>query len=457
MSGISLMEMVGGRRDNAVLALVCTAQFVDVAGVTIVIVALPAIQHDLRLSDGDLSWVASIYALIFGAFLVLGGRAADMVGRRAIFMLGSATVAGGSLICAVAGDAAWLIAGRGLQGLGAAVAVPAALALLLATLPPGRLRSRALGLWTMAGAVGGASGFVIGGLVTQLAGWRWLFAAIGPLALAAVLAAPVALAAVPPRRAERGSLNITGALLCTAAVLLLILGFNRMEARGPASVWSWLPLVLAPAAGLLFVAAERRARTPLVPPALWSMRSFRLGAWTAMVLTATTSGANVIGSLFLQDDLGMSAGATGASFLLFSLSVVLGSTAAPSLLRRLTAVRSLTVGLAVVVVAMLCEVVAASEEHFGAYLAGLALSGLGLGVASVASTEHGTADADDATSGLIGGLLNAAAQIGTAIGIAVLVVTARWSGFAAGFLLAGTVALGAAAATALRTTVRVRR
>jgi FtsH-binding integral membrane protein len=228
-----------------------------------------------------------------------------------------------------------------------------------------------------------------------------------------------------------------------------------METHGPASVWSWLPLVLAPLAGLLFVAVERRTRTPLVPPALWSLRSFRLGAWTAMVLTATTSGTNVIGSLFLQDDLGMSAGETGASFLLFSLSVVMGSTAAPALLRSFAAVRSLALGLAVIVLAMLGEAVAAHGKHLGAYLTGLALSGLGLGVASVASTAHGTADARDTTSGLIGGLLNAAAQIGTAVGIAILVVTAQWSSPAAGFLLAATIALAAAAATTLPAAARV--
>jgi MFS family permease len=452
------MTMVAGRRDAAVVALVCTAQFVDVAGVTILIVALPAVQDDLRLSGAELSWAASVYALVFGGFLILGGRAADVLGRRAMFMLGSATVAAGSLVCAVAGNAAWLIAGRSLQGLGAAIAVPAALALLLATLPPGHRRSRALGLWTMAGAVGGASGFVLGGLITELAGWRWLFAAIGPFALIAALAAPAALGPDPQPRAGRGPLNAGGAILCTAAVLLAILGFNRIEAHGLASVWSWLPIALAPLVGLLFVATERRARAPLVPPALWSLASFRLGAWVALVLTATTSGANVIGSLFLQDALGMSAGRTGASFLLFSLAVAAASTGAAVLLRRVGAVAAMAIGLAVIVVAMLIEALAASQRSLAAFLAGLALSGVGLGVASVASTAHGTADADDVTAGLISGLLNAAAQIGTAVGIAILVVTAtQWSDTAGALLLAAALALAAAVATAPRALSRQRR
>jgi MFS family permease len=256
-------------RDTAVVALACTAQFVDVVGVTLLIVALPAIQHDLRLSEAMLSWVATSYALVFGGVLVPGGWAADLLGRRTTFVAGSALVAAGSLVCAVAGNGAVLVTGRALQGLGAAVAVPAALALLLATLPPGPRRSRALGLWTMAGAAGGAFGFVLGGVVTQLVGWRWLFVAIGPIELLAAVLAPFLLEPVARRVVH---LDLPGAVLVTAAPVLLILGLT--PGLGALSV---VVLVLAVLAAIAFVIVERRARAPLVPPSIWARPSFRLG------------------------------------------------------------------------------------------------------------------------------------------------------------------------------------
>jgi MFS family permease len=457
------MSRTSQRRDGAGVALACTTQFVDVVGVTVLIVGLPAIQRDLRLSAESLSWVAAVYALIFGGFLVLGGRAVDLLGQRSMFVLGSALVAVGSLLGAIAGTAAGLIAGRALQGLGAAVSVPAALAVVLST-STGHERSRALGLWTMAGAVGGASGFVIGGLVTQFAGWRWLFVAIGPLALAAAVLAPALLEPSAPSDRSgmaRGRPDLPGGLLSTVAIALVILGFNRAQTRGFADPSAWLPLVLAPLAVLAFRVVERRARAPLIPPALWSISSFRVGAGVAVVLTATTSGASVIGSLFLQHVLGVSAGASGASFLLFSLSVVVGSAAAPAVLQRVGPLRAMAAGLAVIAVSMGIEAYGVFQRALPLFLAGLSLSGLGLGVASVASTAHGTADATDVTAGVIGGLLNAAAQIGTAIGIAVLLATAthRYSGAGATNARAGQVAAyllaaGVALAAMLMTTRR---
>jgi MFS family permease len=431
---------------RAVVALACTAQFVDVVGVTVLIVALPMIQHDLGLDAGTLSWVAAAYALAFGGFLVAGGRAADLAGRRATFVAGSVLVAGGSLVCALAPNGTLLLAGRALQGLGAAVSIPAALAALLAAVPPGPRRGRALGIWTMAGGAGGAAGFVIGGVVTEYAGWRWLFAVIGPVALIAAGAGAVLLA--PGRGARGGPLDVAGAALSTLAAVLLILGCNRAESAGFGDPWSWVPLLLSPGAVLVFVLVERRAADPLIPPAVWSIRPFRLGAGVAAVLTATTSGSAVIGSLFLQRVLDVSAAASGASFLLLSGGVVASSLAAPAVLRRLGPALAMALGLAMTGVALGAQALSVTQRSFPGFLAGLALSGLGLGVASMASTTYGTTGAGTDTAGLIGGLLNAAAQVGTAVGIAVLlVVAARWSGSAAepaGQTAAYLVAAGAA-------------
>ncbi|WP_327000848.1 MFS transporter [Dactylosporangium sp. NBC_01737] len=413
------------RRATAVVALACTAQFVDVVGVTVLIVALPMIQHDLGLGDATLSWVAGIYALAFGGFLVPGGRAADLAGRRTTFMLGSALVAGGSLLCALAGSGAVLLAGRAAQGLGAAVAVPAALAILLDAVPPGPRRNRALGLWTMAGAAGGASGFVIGGLITQAAGWRWLFAAIGPVALLAAVVTPLVVRSGPPRTRPAGNrLDLPGIVLSTTAVVLVILGFTRAQDHGFLDPFALVPLALAPLAGSAFVVVQRRSPAPLVPAAVWSARPFRLGTMVAVVLTATTSGAGVLGSLFLQHGLGLSAAASGTGFLLFSAGVVVSSTTAAAAIRRVGLPGAMATGLAVIAAAMTVEAAGVWHRSLPLFLAGLTVSGLGLGLASVASTTCATADTAGTTAGLVGGLLNAAAQIGTAVGIAVLLAIA---------------------------------
>jgi len=424
-------------RARPVVAIACVVQFADVVGVTLLIVALPVIQRDLGLSAAELSWAAAVYPLAFGSLLVLGGRAADVAGRRLMFAGGNLAVVAGSLLCAVAGGGGALIAGRALQGAGAAAAVPAALSAILAALPPGPARARALGWWTMAGAVGGASGFVLGGVVTQVAGWRWLFAGVAVVAVTAALLAPVL-----GRSGRRGgSLDVAGALLLTVTVVALLLGLEQ----GPA----WL-LLLVPLGLAGFVVTERRVREPLVPPDLWSVRSFRSGAAVAVALTATTGGAAVVGSLFLQDDLGVPAAGSGAVFLVFSVAVAAVSVVAPAVLRRAGAPGAMAIGLAGVAAGLAVEAVAVAAGTLAPFAAGLGLSGLGLGIASVASTTHGTADAGEERTGLVGGVLAAAAQTGTAVGTAMLLVTAEHGRALAMVLAAVAAALAAGLMTARR-------
>ncbi|MBG0560108.1 MFS transporter [Actinoplanes aureus] len=405
-----------------VIGLACAVQFIDVVGVTVLAVALPAIQHDLRLSPAELSWAAAIYALAFGGLLILGGRAADLVGRRLMFVLGNAVVVAGSVLCAVANDAAVLLAGRALQGIGAAASVPAALASILAVVPVGPSRGRALGLWTMAGAVGGVSGFVLGGVVTEFLGWRWLFVMVAAVALVAAVAAPPVLPADRNRR-DRQPLDILGATLITGTALLVMMGLQRAESDGFTAVSFWLPLLLAPAVATGFAMWERRVPAPLVPPHLWSMPTFRLGAGTAFAVTATTSGSSIVTMLFLQDELHLSPGRSGTVFLLLSGAVAATSLAAPAAVRSLGTPLTMAAGFAVIAAAMFTQAVGASLRSLPVFLLGLVLTGAGLGLASVASTTHGTTGADETTSGVIGGLLNAAAQIGTAVGIAALLTT----------------------------------
>jgi len=455
-----------GGRAGLVLALVCSVQFVDVLGVTVLVVALPAVQRDLVLDPATLSWVAAAYPLFFGGLLIVGGRVVDTYGRRAVFLGGTLVVTAASAVCALAPHGAVLLAGRALQGIGAAVAVPAALAVLLAVFPPGPRRDRALGAWTLSGALGGAAGFVLGGLVTEAVGWRWLFAALVPLGVAVVLFARRAIEATKGTGTRP---DVVGALLATATVILLILGFTRLGEHGLADWTVWLPLMSSASLGVAFLAVERTVRDPLVPPWVWSVGSLTLGGVVALVLTFVTSGANVVGTLFLQQVLGRSAGMSGAVFLAFSVAVALGSAVAATAVGRLGREWAMAAGLIVVAAAMTVGAAAVDRRALVLFLVSLVLSGMGLGVASVASTAHGTSTATDGNSGLYSGVLNAAAQIGTAVGIAVLLagvaigagppprsLDATAHGQAVAYLLAGAVALFTAVTVALSTGRRRR-
>src|SRR5919108_5158934 len=219
----------------AMVALLCTAQFVVVLDVTIVAVALPAMQRALHVATADLQWVVTAYTLAFAGFLVLAGRLADRCGRRRVFMSGLALFSGASLACGLSGSAAVLIAARTVQGLGAAAVAPAALAAITAAIPDGPARRRALGVWTAAAAGGGATGWLLGGVLTEQAGWPWVFLVNVPVGAVAVALAPLVVpetrTAGPGRR-----LDVAGATTVTAGLALLVFGLTRAQIAGPGSV-----------------------------------------------------------------------------------------------------------------------------------------------------------------------------------------------------------------------------
>jgi MFS family permease len=222
-----------------VLLLVCAAEFVVVAALAVVAIALPSIGEDLGFSRSGLQWVISAYVLAFGGFLLPAGRAADLWGRRRVFVAGLALFSGASLACGLSGSAALLVAARAAQGLGAALVTPAALAILTAAFPEDRGRSRAVGFWTAAQAGGGASGWIVGGFLTQRLGWEWVFLITVPIGALGVLFALILLPessdpSAPPK------LDAAGATTVTAALALLVYGLTRAEEVGPASLSAWV-------------------------------------------------------------------------------------------------------------------------------------------------------------------------------------------------------------------------
>jgi len=421
----------GRGRRRAVLALLCVAQFVDVLGVTVVLVALPSIQRDLGFSAAGLQWVASGYALAFGGLLMLSGRAADLYGRRRLFMAGLALFALASLACGLAGAREVLVVARAAQGAGAALVVPAALSLLTTTFtdgpaPDGLTRTRALGIWTAAAAGGGAAGFAVGGLLTGGLGWRWVFLVNVPIGAAGLALAPGLLTGRSERRARRGGrgLDVPGALAVTAGLVLAIYGFTHAEHAGFGAAGTVGALALAGALLASFPAIERRAADPLVPPGTFRTRGLAGATLVAFALTAVTSPAGVLAALHLQEVLGYSPTATGLALLPFSAAAVAGSAVGSRLAGRIGTRATMISGLLIVAAAMLlCSRVSAGGG-LGVLVAGLVCSGMGLTCAAVASTAAGTAAAGGGQQGLAAGLLNTAAQLGTAVGIAALVTVA---------------------------------
>ena len=396
------------------LALLCVAQFVVVLDVTIVAIALPAIRRDLGFEPADLQWVLSAYTLTFGGGLLLAGRVADLYGARRAFRSGLLIFAAASLACALAPTAAALIAARAVQGAGAALVAPSALALLVATEPAGAARSRALAIWTAAAAGGGASGWVLGGLITSGPGWEWVFAVNVPIGLAGAALAGRVLPADDAR--GEGGLDLPGALTFTLGLGAVLLGLSR----------GWvLPVGAGVLLLVLFARIQRRSPNPLLPPGELRRPGLARGSLVALAITGTTSPAMFLA--VLQEHT-----ANGLIFAPLNVAVIAGSLASPKVPRAMPA------GLAGIAAG--CALLALEAP----LLPALVVMGAGLGVASVASTKAGVGDE---AQGVASGVLNTAAQLGTAIGLAVIVAPAAALGFRWGWLGCAAIALSSSVAT----------
>jgi EmrB/QacA subfamily drug resistance transporter len=410
-----------GRRRWAVLVLLCAAEFVVVGALAVVAIALPSIGEDLGFSRSGLQWVISAYVLAFGGFLLPAGRAADFWGRRRVFVVGLALFSGASLVCGFSGSAVLLVAARAVQGLGAAVVTPAALSILTDAFPEGRGRSRAVGFWTAAQAGGGASGWVVGGLLTQELGWEWVFLATVPIGALGVLLAPILLPessdpSAPPK------LDMAGATTVTAGLALLVYGFTRAEEVGPASLSVLGALGLSAALVAAFVSIEARVGHPLVPLDVFRSRNLVGSGLVALAFQATTNAPLLLCILHLQEVMGSPPVESGFAFVPFNLALVVGSFLGSWLTSGIGARVAAASGLFTIAVGVLLLVRISQESGYpGVLLPGFVLMGLGVGLSAVASTTAGTSALGGEKQGLASGLLNAFAEVGYALGLAVLV------------------------------------
>src|SRR5246127_3466565 len=332
---------------NAVLALVAVAQFMVILDTTVVNVALPTIKTDLGFSEQSLSWVLNAYALVFGGFLLLGGRAPDRLGRRRLFMAGITLFSGASLVCGLAQSEAMLLASRAAQGLGGAMVSPAALSIILTTFAEGPERNRALAVWGAVAGAGGAVGVLLGGVIVQAISWRWVFFINVPIGAVVLALTP---RVVPESRLETGTkrgYDLAGAVSITLGMLALVFTLIKADSWGWGSGKTIAGLAIAVLLICAFVAIEHSQKDPLVPLRIFSNRSLAASDVTMLLVAASLFGMFFFCTLYLQQVLHFSALKTGFAYLPFSLPLVAGSASASQIVDRFSPKPVLVTGLAI--------------------------------------------------------------------------------------------------------------
>jgi EmrB/QacA subfamily drug resistance transporter len=406
------------------LALLCGAFFMVILDGTIVLVALPSIGADLGFSEQGLQWVLSAYALTFGGLLLLGGRAADLLGRRRLFMAGVLFFTAASLMCGLAWSPAALLAGRVVQGVGAAIMTPTALSIISTTFPEGSERNKALGIWGALGGIGATAAWLIGGPLVDGPGWEWIFFINIPLGLAALTLAPLLLRESRAPTARR-SYDPAGALTITGALVLLV--YVLVEA--PDVGWGDAQTILLFASSAVLLAAfaliESRHRAPLVPLRFLRSRTL-VGANAVMLLVGTVAvGMPFVLTLYAQQVLGYSAAKFGVSSVVLAVAVTAGAIVAQAAVLRVGFRAVAATGMALMGAGcLLLTQVSVGGSYFGDIFFGLLVSGPGIGLAFVTATVAALAGVAEHESGLASGLSNTALQIGAALGVAIVTTIA---------------------------------
>jgi EmrB/QacA subfamily drug resistance transporter len=405
------------------LALVSAVQFMVVLDLAIVNVALPSIQVDLGFSQANLQWVMSAYALVFGGFLLLGGRAADLLGRRRIFFAGIVVFTVASLLAGLAWSESSLIGARALQGLGAAVITPAALSILSTTFTEGRERNIALGVWGAVGGFGGAAGVLMGGVLTDALSWSWIFFVNIPIGAAALVLTPILLR--ESRDASVKSFDAVGAVSVTAGLSSLVYAITQAGQDGwfagrTLSLFATSLLLLAG-----FVVWELRHPEPLMRFGILRIRTVSGANIAGFILNIVTLSMFLSLTLYMQQVLGFSAMQTGVAYLAVAVSAIVWSTAAAQLVTRIGVKRVLVAGMIALTAGLAYFTqISVGGSYVSDLLPGFLLLGMGLGFSFVPISIAGLAGIEPAEAGLASGLINTSQQIGGALGIATLATIA---------------------------------
>jgi EmrB/QacA subfamily drug resistance transporter len=421
-----MTSVAPGRAKWLALALLALTQFVIVLDASIVNVALPSIGRALDFSQDDLSWVVNAYTLTFGGFLLLGGRLADLLGRRRVFIGGLVLFSLASLAGGLAQSDVWLIAARAVQGLGAAIISPAALSLVTTMFAEGAERNRALGVWGAVAGSGGAAGVLLGGVLTEYAGWEWVLFVNVPIGLLAAAVAPRLL----PESRDSGRARVfdaAGAITVTAGLALLVYALVDANDAGWGSTQTLTLGAVALALLAAFVAVETRTRHPLVPFAIFRLRTLRGADVVGLLIGMALFGMFFFLSLYMQQVLGYDALEAGLAYLPLALNIIISAGVASQLITRVGFKPTLIAGLLLIAGGLVwfAQVSAPGGSYLGDVLFPSLVVAWGLGLAFVSVTVAAVTRTRPDEAGLASGLINTAQQVGGALGLAILAAVAN--------------------------------
>ncbi|MCM2578584.1 MFS transporter [Streptomyces meridianus] len=448
MATPTIADAMQSKRAMGGLATLSAAQFLIALDFSVIFVALPSMGSDLRLSESAMQWVVSAYAVFFAGFLVVGGRVADRLGARNMFVAALLLFGIASLVGGFAGEASLLLVARAAQGVAAATMQPAILALVNTTFPAGAARTRALAVWGTVGASGLAAGVVIGGLLTTVS-WRWTFFVNLPFALVCMLAAPKVL----PRAREGRAvvrLNVLSAVLCTGTVLSTTLGLTMAADSGWGHPVTLVSFAVAAVFLVLFVLRERSSAQPLVEPALRTTRTLLAGCGSSALYMASVAATEFyLVTLLLQQQRGFGPLEAGIAFLPLPVCITLGNMIAGRLIGPLGVRRTLTLAFLIGATGLaLLGLQINADGYVAGMLPGLVVSGIGHGMTYTSMFVGGTRDVADDNQGVAGALMTTTQYAGGALGVACLVLVLGpapdLDRFMMGFLLAAVVAVAGA-------------
>jgi EmrB/QacA subfamily drug resistance transporter len=424
------------RRPWTILLLLAVAQFMVILDITVVNVALPSIGRALEFAPGDLQWVVTAYVLFTGGLLLLGGRAADLFGRRRVFLTGLVTFTAASLASGLATSPEMLIVARAAQGLGAALLSPAALSIITTTYS-GAQRTTALSTWGAIGGAGAAAGVLFGGMLTAWLSWEWVFFINVPVGVVAALLTVRLVPSPGPRLGRHRDLDLVGALTGTAGLVTLIYAIDGAASHGWGSARTLGLLAIGAALLAAFAATERSVNRPLVPPATWRIRSLVSSATMMLGATGILIGAFFLNSIYLQELLDASALETGLAFLPFTLIIGLAAHLGSHALQRAGARAVVVGGLALSTGGALLLAMAPDQASYATdLLPGFLMIGGGIGLVFVTVSITAMAEVTHDDAGLASGLMQTSHEIGAALGVAVMSTIATTAG------AGGTVAAG---------------
>jgi EmrB/QacA subfamily drug resistance transporter len=402
-----------------ILAVVATAFFMTILDVSIVNVALPSIAQDLEFSRENLQWIITAYAIAFGGFLLLGGRAADLLGRRRVFMVGVALFTLASLTCGLAQNEAMLIASRAVQGLGGAIISPAALSIVMTSFEEGPERNKALGVWGALGGSGAAVGVLLGGVLTEYLSWRWIFFVNVPVGALVLLLAPRIVHESRREGAER-HYDALGAVLVSSGLALLVYAISQAPNEGWGSASTILLLILSAALLIGFLVNERRIDDPLLPFHIFRVRTVAGANAVGALLGAVIFANFFLLTLYVQQILGFTAIKTGLTFLATAGTAVVSAGVAQALTTRFGPKPIIIIGLTLLTAGMVWySQIPVNGSYASDLLPGYLLVGVGIAFAFVPISIAALAGVVEREAGLASGLINTSQQIGGAVGTAV--------------------------------------